>query len=161
MLEHVVFTYAFNLGHIEQQVKDLSDEQMVQQPHGVVNHPAWTIGHLASASNQLAKVLGLDSTFPADWEEKFKTGGTPSANGAFFPPKGQLLAELTAQHARVADAIGKADPATFANEFPDEGTRKHFPTIGAFCGYLMTAHEGTHIGQLAAWRRAMGLTPGV
>jgi hypothetical protein len=157
MQPHIIFTYTFNLGHLEQLVKDLSDEQMVQQPNGVVSHPAWTLGHLAAASSYVAKVLGLESTFPADWEERFKTGGVPSADASTFPSKDAILAELRAQHQCVADAIVKADPAIFSKELPDEGAREHFPTIGDFCSYLMTAHEGNHIGQIAAWRRAMGL----
>ena len=68
MLKHVIFTFKVNLEHLEKLVQDLTDEQMVQQPHGVVNHPAWTLGHLASDSDIMAKMLGLDSTFPTDWE---------------------------------------------------------------------------------------------
>ncbi len=157
MLKHLIFTYKFNLSHLEQLVHDLSGEQMVQQPNGIVSHPAWTLGHLASASNTIGKVLGLDSTFPADWGETFKTGGVPSAEASIFPSKDRILAELSAQHQRVGDAVEKADPAIFTKELPDERFRDHFPTTGDFCGYLMTAHEGNHIGQIAAWRRAMKL----
>jgi len=157
MLQHLIFTYTINLGHLEQLVKDLSDEQMVQQPKGVVNHPAWTLGHLAVASNYVAKVLGVDSTFSADWEETFKTGGVPSPDPTTFPSKDAILAELRAQHDRVADAMEKVDPAIFTKELHDDRFRDHFPTIGDFCNYLMTAHEGNHIGQIVAWRRVMGL----
>ncbi len=38
----------------------------------------------------------------------------------------------------------KADSAIFTKELPNEGARDHFPTIGDFCSYLMTAHEGNH-----------------
>ena len=85
MIDQLIFTYTFNLEHLEQQVGDLSDDQMVQQPHGLVNHPKWIIGHLASASNYVAKVLGLESTFPAAWEDPFKTGGVPSGDASIFP----------------------------------------------------------------------------
>ena len=158
MREHLLFTYKFNLGHLESQVKDLTDEQMVQQPHGVVNHPAWTLCHLASASNHTGVALGLESTFPAEWEAAAKTGGVPGADASQYPSKDALLAELKKQHERVAEAVAKADPAIFAKEFPDEGTRKHFPTIGDFVDYLLSAHEANHIGQIAAWRRAAGLS---
>lgn len=157
MVQHLVFAFRFNLGHAEMLVKDLTDEQMVQQPHGVVNHPAWTLGHLASAANTVAKQFGKESTFPEGWEEKFKTGGVPSSNASTFPPKDRLLAELKTQHERAADAVTNADPAIFSKEFPDEGTRKFFPTIGDFAAYLLSAHEGNHLGQISAWRRAMGL----
>lgn len=157
MREHLLFTYQFNLGHLESLVKDLTDEQMVQQPHGVVNHPAWTLCHLASASNHTATVLGLESSFPKDWEEAAETGGTPGGDAARFPSRDALLAELKKQHERVAGAVTAADPAAFAKAYPDEKTRKYFPTVGDFVDYLLTAHEANHIGQLAAWRRAMGL----
>ena len=103
--------------------------------------------------------LGLESTFPADWEAAAKTGGTPSADASLYPSKDALLAELKKQHERVAEAVAGADAATFAKEYPDEGTRKYFPTIGDFVDYLLSAHEANHIGQIAAWRRAMGLAP--
>jgi hypothetical protein len=32
-----------------------------------------------------------------------------------------------------------------------------FPTIGDHIVYMITAHQVDHLGQLAAWRRAMGL----
>ena len=38
MLRHLLFAYRFNLDRGRVMVKDLSDEQMVRQPHGVVNH---------------------------------------------------------------------------------------------------------------------------
>ena len=157
MREHLLFTFQFNLGHLESLVKDLTAEQMVQQPHGVVNHPAWTLCHLASAANHTGVALGLESTFPEDWEAAAKTGGVPSADASAYPSKEALLAELKKQHERVAEAVANADQAIFAKEYPDEGTRKYFPTIGDFVDYLLSAHEANHIGQVAAWRRAMGL----
>lgn len=157
MREHALFTYRFNLGHLESLVKDLSDEQMVSQPNGVINHPAWTLRHLASSSNFLAKALGLESTTPAEWEAP-SPDGVPSGNASDFPPRDELLAALKAQHERVAEAVSNADPALFAKD-SDEQMRSYFPKVGDMIDYMLTAHEGTHIGQLSAWRRAMGLKP--
>lgn len=157
MLRHLVFTYRFNLDRARTLVRDLSDEQMVRQPHGVVNHPAWILGHLAAASNQLAKMLGLESTFPAAWAETFRSGGVPSGNPADFPSKDALLAELAAQHKRVAGALTAADPAILEREHPNEGVRKRFPTVGDYAVFLISSHEGSHLGQITAWRRVMGL----
>ena len=161
MLRYLIFTYRFNLDRARTLVRDLSDEEMVRRPHGVVNHPAWTLGHLAQASNQLAIGLGLESTFPAEWKESCRTGGTPSGDASHFPPKAALLAELAAQHERVARALEGAEPATLdaalARAHPNEGTRKRFPTLGDYAVFLITSHEGSHLGQIAAWRRAMGL----
>ena len=157
MLRHLIFTYQFNLDRARTLVRDLSDEQMTRQPHGVVNHPAWLLGHLAASSNQVAKMLGLDSTFPAAWAGAFSIGGTPSGDAADFPAKEELLAELAAQHERVAGALASADPALFDRAHPNAGARKRFPTIGDYTVFMISTHEGSHLGQIAAWRRAMGL----
>ena len=157
MREHALFTYRFNLGHIERLVKDLSDEQMVSQPNGVVNHPAWTLRHLASSSNFLATTLGLESTTPAAWDAP-SPGGIPSGDASEYPSKAELLSQLKAQHERVAEAVSNADPETFTKE-PAEEMRSYFPKVGDLIDYMLTAHEGTHIGQISAWRRAMGLAP--
>ena len=114
MREHALFTYRFNLGHLESLVKDLTDEQMVSQPNGVVNHPAWTLRHLASSSNFLATTLGLESGTPAEWDAR--ADGVPSGNASDFPSKDELLAALRAQHERVAEAVSNADPALFAKD---------------------------------------------
>ncbi len=157
MLRHLLFTYQFNLDRARTLVRDLSDEQMVRQPHGVVNHPAWLLGHLAAASNQLARMLGLESTFPDAWADAFKSGGIPGGDAADFPSKEALLGELAAQHERVAEALATADPALFDREHPSAGTRKRFPTVGDYAVFLISSHEGSHLGQITAWRRAMGL----
>ena len=146
MVEHLIHTYAFNLEHIKKIVADVSDEQMTLQPTGLVNHPAWTIGHLASASDMLAKILGLESTFPEEWKEACKTGGTPSGDTSLFPSKDQLLAELSNQHARIAEAVKQASPESLAAESAED-FRKMLATAGDIVMYIMSAHEGTHIGQ--------------
>ena len=159
MLRHLLSGYQFNLDRSRVMVKDLSDEQMVWQPHGVVNHPAWILGHLALSSDGLARRFGLESTLPDGWADTFGPGGVPSGAVADFPGRDRTLDELAAQHARVADAVGAADPAVFETPvpFPDERRRKAFPTLGDYAVFVMTIHEGSHIGQIAAWRRAMGL----
>ncbi len=157
MYEHALFIYRFNLSHIESLVKDLTDEQMVSQPHGVVNHPAWTLRHLASSSNFLAKTIGLEPTAPAEWEAP-SPDGVPSSDASQYPSKSELLAALGAQHERIAEAVANADPALFASDSA-EAMRSHFPKVGDIVEYMLTAHEATHIGQISAWRRAMGLKP--
>ena len=158
MLQHLLFTYRFNLDRARTLVGDLSDEQMVRQPNGVVNHPAWILGHLALTSDHLAKLLDCESTFPAAWTEAFKPGGIPSGDAAAFPSKAEILDELAAQHERVATALTNADPAIFARDSTRASvTRQRFPTIGDYAVFLISSHEGSHLGQIAAWRRAMGL----
>ena len=157
MLPYVLHVYAMNLGFAKRLVGDLSDDQMCAQPHGVVNHPAWSLGHLAVAADHLATLLGLSSELPAGWEQTFKTGGTPSPDKSVFPSKDEILRVLELEHVRIAKALTTADPAFLAQPHPNEKRRGHFPTVGDFAIFLVTGHEMDHLGQIAAWRRAMGL----
>ena len=159
MLPYVCFTYGFNLNLAKRLVGDLTPEQMCGQPHGVVNHPAWSLGHLAGASVGALKALGHEASLPEGWGDTFKTGGIPSGDPSAYPSKDELLSTLESLHDRVAAAVKAADSATLAAPHPQEGMRKYFPTVGDHVVFLMTSHEMDHLGQLAAWRRAMGLGP--
>ena len=157
MLNHVTYLYGFNLRYAEMLVNDVSDEQMTEQPGGVINHPAWSLGHLTVSSDRLGKLLGLESDLPEGWSETFKTGGEPSSDRSDYPSKDEILEGLKAQHARNTEAMKDLDVSRLAEPHPDEGARSYFPTIGDMIVFMMTSHEMDHLGQIAAWRRAMGL----
>ena len=76
-----------------------------------------------------------------------------------FPKQVHEYEEKFGNAVKAADAATLA--ATLATPHPHEGARKYFPTIGDHVVFLMTSHEMDHLGQLAAWRRAMGLGPGL
>ncbi len=156
MIQHLLFVYGMNLKRAERLVDDLTEEQMVAQPSGVINHPAWTLGHLGATSDALAGMLGLPSTFPDAWREACRMGSIPSGEAADYPGKAELLEQLRAQHQRVAAAVAAVDDERLQQPTPPR-LRERFPTIGDFATALMTMHEGHHLGQLAAWRRALGL----
>ena len=69
MIQHVTYVYQFNLVFAQTLVKDLSPEQIVQQPNGVINHPAWSLGHLVTTADSLATFLGLESQLADGWEQ--------------------------------------------------------------------------------------------
>ena len=158
MIRHLLFVYDLNLKRAERLVDDLTDEQMAAQPSGVVNHPAWTLCHLGATSDALAGALGLLSTLPGEWRQAAALGSIPSGDAADFPGKAELLEQLRAQHRRVAQAVAAADAERLEQPAPPR-VRERFPTVGDFAAALMTMHEGHHLGQVAAWRRAMGLGP--
>ena len=157
MLDHVTYLYGFNVGFAERLVKDLSTEQMAAQPSGVINHPAWSLGHLVVSADGLGQLLGLDSNLPEGWAEIFQTGGEPSGDAAVYPSKQEMLGALKEQHARNAEAVKNTDASRFAEPHPNEARRKYFPRVGDQVVFMMTSHEMGHLGQIAAWRRAMGL----
>lgn len=157
MTDHVVYLYGFNLNYAERLVGDVPPEQMADQPGGVINHPAWSLGHLVVSANHLGQLLGLESALPDGWDQTFATGGVPSSDRAAFPAKEELLDALRTQHARNAEAFRALDPARFQDPHPNEGARRYFPTVGDVVVFMMTSHEMDHLGQIAAWRRAKGL----
>ena len=161
MLHHVLHAYKMNLEFAKNLVKDLSTEQMCQQPNGVVNHPAWSLGHLAVSEGHLCQFLGVSSPVPDDWDKTFRTGGIPSAEVEAFPSQDELLEVLGKLHEKVGKAMSETNQEILDQPHPNEGTRKYFPTIGDYAVFWMTSHGRSHLGQLSAWRRAMGLGPPV
>ena len=64
----VVHSFGYCLDYLRDQVKDVADVDMVAQPNGIVNHPAWVIGHLTHACQLLGGAIGLSPWLPRDWE---------------------------------------------------------------------------------------------
>ena len=100
--------------------------------------------------------MGLESNLPEGWSETFKPGGEPLGDASAYPSKAELLGALKARHARNTEAVKSLAVSRFAEPHLDEGARKYFPTLGDMIIFLMTSHEMDHLGQIAAWRRAMG-----
>jgi hypothetical protein len=160
MTKNILHAYGLNLYIAETLVKDLTPEQWTAQPHGLINHPCWSIGHLVKTADDLCRSLGVASTLPDGWAVTFKAGTPPDPDAAANPTKDEVMTAHREFHTKLSEAFSGMDQATLDREHPDENTRKHFPTIGDATVFLLTAHEMDHLGQIAAWRRAMGLKTG-
>ena len=158
MVNQLINTQRMNLFMAEALVKDLTEEQMRAQPHGLVNHPCWSLGHLVVSGHNLCRLLSVASSPPEGWAETFGRLAKPD-DARVDPSKDELLAELRRVHQVLADALTTIDPAALEAAHPKEEFRQYFPTVADNVLYLMTAHETNHLGQVAAWRRAMGLGP--
>jgi hypothetical protein len=159
MTNHVLHAYGLNLMVAEMLVKDLSPEQMCAQPHGLINHPAWSLGHLVNSGHACCGLIGVESSLPDGWAESYGMGGKPDPDQAANPSKDELLERHRAFHARISEALPDVDAAVLAQRHPKEPVRAYFPTVGDQIVFMLTAHEMDHLGQMAAWRRAMGLAP--
>ena len=159
MLTHMLHAYDLQLNLAAMLVKDIPDDQMCAQPHGLVNHPTWSLGHLVLSEHDTCRLIGLESTPPEGWAELFKAGGTPHADCSAYPGKAALLAELRKIHEQVRAALPGVETAVLDAAHPNEKTRRYFPTVGAQVAFILTSHEMDHLGQIAAWRRAAGLGP--
>ena len=161
-LQALIKQYDFNLAYAKGLVADLSDEQMTMIPaKGLDNHPAWTIGHLVSGSADLARDLGADFQMPVGWDELFVRQGPgdprkPELDKTRYPPKQMLIAELENQHEKVKRLLKSTEEKRFSEPLTWR-FGNFMPTLGDVVVFMCINHESMHLGQLAAWRRSMGL----
>jgi uncharacterized damage-inducible protein DinB len=161
MLEKIIRQCEFNFAYAEKLVEDIGEDQMAIKPAaGLDNHPAFTLGHLATAYANLMNNLTGEFILPAKWKELFLRKGPgdpalPEADKSLYPSKAELLAELKSQQDRLVAHLRKMDAEKFSENF-EWRFAKFFPTYGDRILFLCVNHAAMHLGQLAAWRRAMG-----
>jgi hypothetical protein len=127
------------------------------------NHPAWVFGHLASYVPRALEMLGHADAAkfknPA-FEELFKNG-TPcrdDAAGSIYPAMEVVTKAYFDGYRTVLAALANVADETLLKPNPAEGRMKElFPTVGAVISFLIAAHPMSHLGQVSAWRRFMGL----
>lgn len=143
-------------------VEDVPDERFAAQPacadHAMPNHPAWILGHLVFAMDNLARHLGGDVSREKDaWGERFGGGTTPVEDASAYPAKAELIDAFRDAAATLRSTLQSVDEATFDEAIEDERIRAIFPTNGRFTLHVLLCEVAFHTGQLSAWRRAQGL----
>lgn len=156
--QSILITWRRNGAYALRLVGDLSDEQMLAQPvPGVVmNHPAWILSHL-NVYAPLAAAMVRGEAFQDPLEARYGQKSSVSADPAEYAPRQRLIDEYRRLHEDAERAVVEADPRVFLEANPLARWREMHPTIGAMAVTLLVKHESAHLGQLSAWRRAMGL----
>jgi uncharacterized damage-inducible protein DinB len=137
-------------------VKDIEDADMAVQPFEGANHPAWILGHIVVTTDGVLKLLEKEPTAPPEWQTLFGRGSTVSADRSIYPRKAELLAALEMAFDRAAAAASEANENQIAGPHHVEMLQRGLPTKGDLIALLLTTHVAQHLGQLSAWRRAMG-----
>ncbi|MCA9055146.1 MAG: DinB family protein [Planctomycetaceae bacterium] len=156
-MKPVLHSFAYCLDYLRDQVADVEPTDMVVQPSGVLNHPAWVIGHLTFSCQALGGEIGLAEWLPTTWADKFGTGSVPVSEVSHYPNKTEALATLRDAQCRITDAIEQPSEAQLDEPLPDATSRAILPTVRHAITQVLIAHPANHIGQLTIWRRAMGL----
>lgn len=158
LCRYVLKTQQINLDYARRLVADVPEERMADQPRPGMNHAAWVLGHLAMTADFVSGILG-DATIrhPESWEALFGSGATPVSDRSRYPSKAELVHAVESAYQRVASLLPKVSEARLAEPFPMEEMREMVPSVGDGVVFLVTAHDAVHLGQLSAWRRAMGL----
>ena len=156
-MKPVLHSFAYALDFLREQVADVAEADMVAQPNGIMNHPAWVIGHLTHSLELLGGVIGLAPGLPDDWAKRFGTGSVPVADQNVYETKDRALAMLRDAESRINRGVEALNDARLDQPFPDEAYLEVFPTVRHALTQVLVGHTANHVGQLTVWRRAMGL----
>jgi uncharacterized damage-inducible protein DinB len=157
MKEHVLRAAKVNSDYAQKLVADIPDDKMAEQPAPGMNHAAWVLGHLTFVADSMIRVFDQPFSMPKEWIELFNLASRPSGDRARYPSKAALLDAYEKAYARLTEAVRAAPSELLDTEFPNPKLRAQLPTIGVAMVHILTSHHGLHLGQLSAWRRAMGM----
>ena len=158
-IEPVLHSFVYSLDYLRAQVADVTEADLVAQPPGSRNHPAWTIGHLTFACQAIGGAIGLAPWLPVEFSQRHGPGSQPLPDAAAYSAKADGLEALSAAQARVTEAASALSAARLEQIFPVESYRPVFPTIRHALAQVLIGHTAYHVGQVALWRHAMGLKP--
>ncbi len=153
----ILSAYQFQRQYLTLLVEDIPEERMTSQPPGIVNHPAWQLAHLAVVQDRLVQILGGKSRLDPDWEKRFGRGSTPASAGAGHPTRADLLGIIDERRGEFVRLFSRLGAEELAKPPGVPGIPPRFSSLGMFLTFVMMSHEATHLGQLSAWRRAMGM----
>ena len=158
-MKPVLHSFAYGLDFLREQVADVTAEDMVARPNGIMNHPAWVVGHLTYTCELLGGVIGLSEWLPNDWAERFGPGSKPAADAGLYETKADLLSILGDAQARISQTVEQLADSKLDEPFPDESYLYVFPTIRHALTQVLAGHTANHVGQVSIWRQAMNLPP--
>jgi hypothetical protein len=153
----VLRSFEYSLAFLRDQVADVSAADLAAQPPGVPNHPLWTIGHLTFACEMLGGVVGLAPWLPEGFADRVGPGSVPVPDPAAYDARDVALARLEDARVRLESAVDRLAERDLDAALPDPSLRDAFPTVRHALVQVLAGHTAFHVGQVAAWRRAMGL----
>lgn len=126
------------------------------------NHPCFVLGHLSLYPCRVVEELGGDASSikPTDAFDKlfnYEASCIDDVAGDLYPSLEEVVARFREAHELAISTLEGASNSAFDGENPNEKMRAKFPTIAAMHGFYLGGHMMIHIGQLSAWRRAMGM----
>ena len=157
------------LGYGERLLKDIRPDQFARfaaigDTTIQSNHPSFIFGHLSLYANRVVSGVGDDASSlqPSDaFMKAYSKDATcvDDPDGSIYPAMDEVTEAFFSGYRAAVTALENAEDDVFAQPNPNEAMRAKFPTQGAMIGFYVGGHVMMHIGQLSAWRRAMGLGP--
>ena len=152
-------------------LEGFDDETWCVQSKTLVNHAAWTVGHLALTMQRAAdRVEGFDVSqkLPAsDWvhgdgtagdpsrydTESVSFGSTPVSERSKYPRPQRAREIFSAAVVRLRETVAGANVEALGRETPWGGGKIMVGDLAIRVAF----HNGTHTGQLIDLRRALGM----
>jgi hypothetical protein len=139
-------------------VQDLTDADLMLRAVPGMNHIAWQLGHLITASNGMLTGLGQPApALPAGFKENYTKETAASDDRAKFATKAVYL-DLAAKTKAASLAALDAIPESKLDDPGPEAMREYAPTVAAVLS-MLGAHWLMHAGQFVAVRRKLGKAP--
>ncbi len=142
-------------------VKDVPEGRFAHMPHPTMNHPAFCLGHLSLYPDQILRLIARKDLVAdrAGYGKLFQAGASCVEQDGRYPPKHEIVNYYLKRHQVVGEALADVPDEQFRMGSPFKDKRKdYFPTIGAVVNYYLNNHHMQHLGQISAWRRAVGLS---
>jgi hypothetical protein len=159
MLDSAAKVNSFLMQYCRMLLKDITDEQMTQQPQEGINHPAWVLGHLALTGEAMLDKLGVPKSLPGDWASLFGPGSKPTATRRQYPSKEVLVQSVEGTYEKLRQKAATSTPEELARPTTNPRAKEALPTLKDMSAFMLTGHFGIHLGQLSSWRRLIGLPP--
>lgn len=141
-------------------VSDVPDDQLVAQPFNdgrkPMNHAAWVLSHLAVYRPIIAAMIRGDS-FPDPLDHPYGMKSSPLPDRTAYDSLDAILGRLEAGRAAVEAALRSAADSAWTAPAPLARWQSRWSSVGMAVPFLLLCHENMHLGQLSAWRRALGL----
>ena len=144
-----------NLEIIKEQIKGVSDSEMLIQPPNGGNCMLWTLGHLTNNLISILGVLGGEKPQGLADLSRFEYG-----SGPVLCPEPELVSALDLMKAYDSlhqAVLEKIAPMTDA-DFDEEINPYENPTRRGWMLFFMEFHHAYHIGQLELLRNLAGHT---
>ena len=137
-------------------IADLSDEQMILQPHPTINHPAWIMSHL-NVYLPIMQHLMKGESFPDPKDHTFGMQSKPEQDGSLYPSRKELSRTFQEGNEAAASLLKEIGEEALKKPVQLQRWQAGMPVSGMALGYIMLAHQGIHLGQISSWRRACEL----
>lgn len=143
-------------------LQDIPDSKFAHKPHPKMNHAAFCYGHLSLYPNKVFTLIGQPELIvqKTGFPELFQAGVECVQQDGRYPSKDEIFGYYLERYNAVATILPDVPDDVFARENPLEGRmREIFPLVGIAANFLLNNHHMMHLGQVSAWRRAIGLGP--